>query len=175
MMTTSTVEASKILIPIGEGEFDKKALLPALYLLSRMKPKPEVTLLSVISVPTTVPLDASQFRDIIRKIGSKLKPLAGWLSGQGFKTSVKIALARDVVEGIVEEASKSGCMAVLMQKKSRPDRVLPKSRRLSLMKTFEFFVVALMSMAILRESTTWRVMNSLKTCPVIVTLANPEK
>lgn len=174
-MTVPTVEANRILMPVGDWEPDRKAMLPALYLMSRMKPKPQVMLLSVISLPSTVPLDASQFSDIIRKTESKLKPLAVWLSGQGFKTSVKTALARDVAEGIVEEASKSGCVGVLMQKKTRPDRVLPKGKRLSLMKTFEFFVVAIISMAILRESTTWRVMNSLKTCPVIVTLAQKEQ
>lgn len=169
-----TGEANRILMPVGEWEPDRKAMLPALYLMSKMKPKPQVMLLSVINVPATAPLDASQFRDIIHKTGSKLKPLAGWLSGQGFKTSVKIALARDVVEGIVEEASRPGCAAVLMQKRNKPDRVLPKGKGHPL-KPLEFLVVALMSTAIFRDSTTWRVMNSLKTCPVIVTLADSEK
>lgn len=169
-----TSEANRILMPVGDWEPDRKAMLPALYLMSKMKPKPQVTLLCVISVPATAPLDASQFRDVIRRTESKIRTLSGWLSGQGFKTSIKITLARDIVEGIMEEVSKSGCMAVLMQKKSRPDRVLPKGKGHPL-KPLEFLVAALMSTAIFRDSTTWRVMNSLKTCPVIVTLAEPEK
>lgn len=164
-------DANRVLLPVGDWEPDRKAMIPALYLLSRLKPRPDVTVLNVISIPPSAPLDASQFRDITDKAKSRMTQLAKWLSGQGFKTSVKIALARDVAEGIIEEASKNGCIAVLMQKKSRPDRVLPKGKRRSFVKAFEFFVVALMSMAILRESTTWRVMNSLKTCPVIVTLS----
>lgn len=179
-MTTPT-EANRILMPVGDWEPDRKAMLPALYLMSKMKPRPQVMLFNVISVPTTAPLDASQFRDIIDKTKSRMmNPLAKWLSGQGFDVSVKMALARDVVEGIVEEASKNGCMAVLMQKKGRPDRVLPKGVKrknfaANVAKTLEFIVVAMISMAIFRESTTWRVMNSLKTCPVIVTLAGSEK
>ncbi len=175
MMKSFYPDANRVLLPIGDWEPDRKAMLPALYLLSKINPKPQVMLFSVISVPTTAPLDASQFREIIRKTESRLKPLASWLLGQGFKTSVKIALARDVAEGIVEEASKSGCIGVLMQKKGRPNGVLAKGKRMSLMKAFESFVAALSSMSILKEGTTWSVMNSLKTCPVIVTLACSEK
>lgn len=164
-------DANRVLLPIGDWEPDKKAMIPALYMLSRLKPRPEITLLNMISIPPSAPLDASHFKDITDKAKSRMNPLAKWLSGQGFKVSIRIALVRDVADGIIEEASKNGCIAVLMQKKSRPDRVLPKCKRMSFVKAFEFFVVALLSMAILRESTTWRVMNSLKTCPVIVTLA----
>ena len=102
-----------ILVPVP-GPLDKEKLVLMLDKLHFLG-KPNLTLFHVVEVRSrTSPLNSEFFRDAINKAEKSLKPLKKWLEKLGYKTSIKVMLARDVAEGIIDEAELGGYDAILM-------------------------------------------------------------
>lgn len=107
---------SRILIPVSIYA-DKEKIIHALHALSAFK-NPLIVLLNVIELPSkTVPLDEIIHGEKIAEGKNRLKPLANWLESQGFNVEVRVVMARDVVEGIVNEANSGGYSFVIMMKR----------------------------------------------------------
>ena len=104
-----------VLVPVP-GPVDKEKLavvLDKLYFLGR----PRLTLFHVVEVSSrTSPLNSEFFRDAINRAERGLKPLKTWLEKLGYKVSIKVVLARDVAEGIVDEVGLGGYDAVVMMR-----------------------------------------------------------
>jgi nucleotide-binding universal stress UspA family protein len=111
----------KILIPIGDL-FSRQLITRALHLLSAFR-EPLVVLLHVVEVPSrTGTLDPDPYREEIDKAEKRLRDLSRWLDNQGLKAAVKVAVARNVAEGIVEETERDGYLLVfLMKRKVKKD------------------------------------------------------
>ncbi|MEM0018009.1 MAG: hypothetical protein QXJ48_04190 [Candidatus Korarchaeum sp.] len=62
----------------------------------------EVTLLKVVKVPLTSPLEESEFSEEIARAERELKQIAEKLSEAGVKAEVRVVLARNLVIGIEE-------------------------------------------------------------------------
>lgn len=106
----------KILIPIGD-QFSKERITEALHVLSTFK-NPIIVLLHVIEVPSrTSVLDPEPYRDEITKAERKLNDLSKWLTDQGLKVVVKVAVARNIADGIVEETERDGYLIVFLMKR----------------------------------------------------------
>lgn len=107
---------TKILIPISNF-IDKERLIQALYILSKLE-NPLIVLFHVIEAPSrTVPLNSSVFQQEIKEAEEMLKKVSKWLIEQKYKTSIKVVIARNVVEGIVEEANSGNYTLTLMLKR----------------------------------------------------------
>lgn len=106
----------KILIPIG-NLVSKELITRALHVLSAFK-DPTIVLLHVVEVPSrTGVLDPEPYRDEISKAETKLNDLAKWLADQGLRVSVKVRVARNIAEGIVEETDRNGYLIVFLMKR----------------------------------------------------------
>jgi nucleotide-binding universal stress UspA family protein len=109
--------ANKILIPLGPT-LDKIKIVTALQALSSFK-NPLLVPFHVIELPSrTTPLDSSfyenEFKDAEKKY---LHDIAKWLQDQGYHVQTKVAVARDITEGIIEEANNGEYVAVLLLKR----------------------------------------------------------
>jgi len=90
----------RILFPVKE-EFspDKlRALISGTIGISDV----EVTLLHVVRIPMTAPLDEEAFSEEIAEWESKLKELAEQLERGGMKAKVRVVLSRSILTGIEE-------------------------------------------------------------------------
>lgn len=106
----------KILIPIG-NLVSRQLITRALHVLSTFK-NPLVVLLHVIEVPSrTGTLDPEPYRNEIDKAEKKLKELSTWLENQDLKAVVKVAVARNAADGIVEETERDGYLLVFLMKR----------------------------------------------------------
>jgi hypothetical protein len=65
-------------------------------------PNAEITLLHVVRVPMTVPLDEETFLGELAEWEGKLRKLAERLEGGGIRATVKVALSRSILTGIEE-------------------------------------------------------------------------
>ena len=106
----------KILIPVSKF-VDRARLTRALHAVSVFQ-NPLVVLFHVIEVKSrTVPVDPSPFKEEIAAAEAKLKPTVDWLKEQGYKTTARIVLARDAIEGIITEANSGDYTVILMMKR----------------------------------------------------------
>jgi len=106
----------RILIPIGDL-VSRQLITRALHVLSAFK-NPLIVLLHVIEVPSrTGTLDPEPYRNEIDKAERKLKDLSLWLENQGLNAVVKVAVARNVADGIVEETERDGYLLVFLMKR----------------------------------------------------------
>lgn len=107
---------AKILIPIGDL-VSRQLITRALHVLSAFK-NPLVVLLHVIEVPSrTATLDPEPYRNEIDRAEKKLKDLSTWLENQDLKAVIKVAVARNVADGIVEETEQDGYLLVFLMKR----------------------------------------------------------
>lgn len=120
-MTTTAKKAkasglAKILIPVGEP-VSRKLITQALHVLSAFR-NPEVVLFYVVEVPSrTSALDTEPYRDDILVAEKKLNGLAEWLQSQSLAVRVKVVVARNVAEGIIDEAGTGGYLLIFMMKR----------------------------------------------------------
>ncbi|HUK49853.1 MAG TPA: universal stress protein [Terriglobales bacterium] len=105
-MTTAPKKDSggiKILIPVGEL-VSRKLIAQALHVLSAFR-NPMVLLFHVIEIPSrTAALETEPYRQEIDEAQKRLNELAEWLRSQSISTQVKVVVARNVPEGITDEA-----------------------------------------------------------------------
>jgi nucleotide-binding universal stress UspA family protein len=109
--------ANKILIPLGPT-LDKKKIVAALEALSSFR-NPLLVPFHVIELPSrTTPLDSALYESELREAEKKyLVDIAKWLRDQGYHVQTKVAIARDVTDGIIEEANNGEYVAVLLLKR----------------------------------------------------------
>lgn len=106
----------KILIPVGEL-VSKERIAQALHVLSSFK-KPMIVLFHVIEVPSrTATLEPDPYHHEIKEAERKLSGLSKWLTDQGMKVTLKVVVARNVAEGIIDETESDGYLVVFMMKR----------------------------------------------------------
>ncbi len=105
----------ELLIPVAEEvnlEGLEEILMPMIALWA-----PRVTLLHVIRVPETLPVEADEFRAEADRAKERLRAIYNWFRKQGCAVRLKIAAARNVAEGIVQEANTGRYLAVVLMKR----------------------------------------------------------
>jgi len=108
--------SAKVLIPIGEP-VSRKLITQALHVLSAFR-KPLIVLFHVVEVPSrTAALDPEPYRNEIQQAEEKLNDLAKWLRSQSLTVRVKVVVARNVAEGIVDETERDGYFIVFLMKR----------------------------------------------------------
>ena len=106
----------KILIPVGEP-VSRKLITQALHVMSTFK-NPTIGLFHVVEVPSrTATLEPEPYRIEIDKAEQKLTDLAKWLRKQSLSVRVKVVVARNVVEGIIDETDTGGYFIVFLMKR----------------------------------------------------------
>ncbi len=103
------VELRKVLLPLKD-RVDAKEIVAA---LSQLEGGSELTLLHVVKVPITTPLDVEV------NTPSWLRELAQELRSMGIPTKVIVAEARDVADAIVEEAEEGKYDLIIMFKRKK--------------------------------------------------------
>nr|MDO8134736.1 universal stress protein [Candidatus Njordarchaeum guaymaensis] len=108
---------NRILIPLGP-DLDKPKIVAALQALSSFR-DPLLVLFHVIGLPSrTAPLDSSYYENEFREAEKKyLLPVARWLTDQDYHVQTRVAVARNVADGIIEEANKGEYDAILLLKR----------------------------------------------------------
>ena len=105
----------ELLIPVAEEvnlEGLEEVLLPMITLWA-----PRVTLFHVIRVPETLPVEADEFKQEADRARSKLRVVYNWFRKQGCAVRLEIVAARNVAEGIVQEANTGRYLAVVLMKR----------------------------------------------------------
>ena len=104
------------------GEFvSRQLIMQALHVLSAFK-KPNIVLFHVIEVPSrTATLETEPYQEEIKRAESRLSDLSQWLTDQGLSVQVKVAVARNTADGIVEETENDGYLIVFLMKR-KPKR-----------------------------------------------------
>ncbi|MEM3754533.1 MAG: universal stress protein [Candidatus Bathyarchaeia archaeon] len=106
----------KILIPISNF-IDKDRLVQALHILSKLE-NPLIVLFHVVEVPSrTVPVNGFILSQEIQKAKEMLNNVSKWLAEQNYEAVTKVIVARNAVEGIVEEANSGNYSLVIMLKR----------------------------------------------------------
>lgn len=112
----SMLGSAKILIPVGDM-VSKQRITQALHVLSVFK-KPLIVLLRVIEVPSrTATLETDPYQRQINEAEERLNDLSKWLTDQGLKVRVKVVVARNIAEGIIEETESDGYLVVFLMKR----------------------------------------------------------
>lgn len=106
----------KVLIPVGDP-VSRKLIAQALQVLSAFK-KPTIVLFHVVEVPSrTAALDPEPYRSDLDKAEQKLNELGKWLHDQSVNVHVKVVVARNVAEGIIDETETDGYFLVFLMKR----------------------------------------------------------
>ncbi len=106
----------KVLIPVGEP-VSRKLITQALYVMSAFK-NPTIVLFHVVEVPSrTATLDPEPYRNELDKAEQKLTDLAKWLRNQSLRVRVKVVVARNAAEGIIDETESGGYFIVFLMKR----------------------------------------------------------
>jgi nucleotide-binding universal stress UspA family protein len=106
----------KVLIPVGEL-VSRKLITQALHVLSTFK-NPTIVLFHVVEVPSrTATLDPEPYRPELDKAEEKLSDLAEWLTRQSLRVRVKVVVARNVAEGIIDETETGDYFIVFLMKR----------------------------------------------------------
>lgn len=114
--TSRRTSAAKILIPVGDL-VSRELITQALHVLSSFK-NPTVVLLHVIEVPSrTSTLEPDPYRAEIKEAQKKLGELAKWLADQGLEVRIRVGVARNAAEGIIEETETDGYLIVFLMKR----------------------------------------------------------
>ena len=112
----SALTSAKILIPVGSA-VSKKRITEALHLFSVFK-NPLIVLFTIVEVPSrTATLETEPYRLQIEHAKKRLNDLSQWLTAQDLKVEVKVAVARNIAEGIIDETESDGYTAVFMMKR----------------------------------------------------------
>ncbi len=79
---------------------------------------PTIVLFTVVEVPSrTATLDPEPYRTELDKAERKLDDLAKWLRRQSLKVRVKVVVARNAAEGIIDETETGDYFLVFMMKR----------------------------------------------------------
>lgn len=106
----------KVLIPVGEP-VSRKLITQALHVMSVFK-NPTIVLFIVVEVPSrTATLDPEPYRTELDKAEEKLNDLAKWLRKQSIKVRVKVVVARNAAEGIIDETETGDYFLVFLMKR----------------------------------------------------------
>ncbi len=106
----------KVLIPVGDP-VSKKLITQALHVMSAFK-HPTIVLFHVVEVPSrTAALDPEPYRNELKKAEEKLNELARWLRNQSLRVRIKVVVARNAAEGIIDETETGGYFIVFMMKR----------------------------------------------------------
>ncbi len=106
----------KVLIPVGEP-VSRKLITQALHVMSAFK-NPTIVLFTVVEVPSrTATLDPEPYRIELDKAEQKLNDLAKWLRRQSLRVRVKVVVARNAAEGIIDETETGDYFLVFMMKR----------------------------------------------------------
>jgi nucleotide-binding universal stress UspA family protein len=122
-MTTKTRRSRytgsvSILIPVGDI-VSKQLINQALHILSAFK-NAMVVLLRVVEVPSrTAILETEPYQDDIRRAEQRVASIAKWLTDQGLRVRIKVAVARSIPEGIIEEAETGNYLLVFLMKRRK--------------------------------------------------------
>ena len=113
---TTRAETVKILIPVGDI-VSKELITKALHVLSTFK-SPLIVLFHVIEVPSrTATLETEPYEAQIKSAEKRLVDLSTWLTGQGLEVRIKVAIARYIAEGIIDEVNGDGYLVVFLMKR----------------------------------------------------------
>ena len=108
--------SAKILIPVGRT-VSKQLITQALHLFSVLK-SPLIVLFTVIEVPSrTATLETEPYRLQINQAEKQLNDLSKWLTTQNLLVRVKVVVARNIAEGIIDETESDDYAAVFMMKR----------------------------------------------------------
>ncbi|WXG43412.1 MAG: universal stress protein [Promethearchaeati archaeon SRVP18_Atabeyarchaeia-1] len=123
--------ANKILIPLGPT-LDKPKMAAALQALSSFR-NPLLVLFHVIELPSrTAPLDSAYYDSEFKEAEKKyLLDATRWLKDQGYHVQTKVAVAREVTDGIIVEANNGEYVAVLLLKRRAEKGFLRRHRSVS--------------------------------------------
>jgi nucleotide-binding universal stress UspA family protein len=110
--------AAKLLIPVGDT-VSKQLITQALHTLSVFR-DPTIVLFHVVEVPSrTASLETEQYRSEIVEANTRLADLARWLIDQGFHVKKKVAVARNTVDGILQEIENENYNVVILLKRRK--------------------------------------------------------
>lgn len=95
----------------------RKLITKALHVLSAFR-KPTIVLFHVVEVPSrTATLEPEPYRNELDQAERRLNELAQWLRSQSFRVRVKVVVARNVAEGIIDETERDGYFIVFLMKR----------------------------------------------------------
>jgi len=121
------VSIRSILIPIGL----KTSLSPLDFLdyLIPDKSSVEVTLMTVVTLPSVTSLEQNEIEelDIVKESNRKLDESAEILSRMGFKVRKKILYSRDVAEAIIEESIQNPYDLIILIKRRKVPKFIGRS------------------------------------------------
>ena len=110
--------AAQLLIPVGDT-VSKQLITQALHTLSVFR-DPTIVLFHVVEVPSrTASLETEQYRSEIVDADTRLADLARWLIDQGFHVKKKVAVARNTVDGILQEIENGNYNVVILLKRRK--------------------------------------------------------
>jgi nucleotide-binding universal stress UspA family protein len=113
---TTRAETAKILIPVGDI-VSKELITKALHVLSTFK-SPIIVLFHVIEIPSrTATLETEPYEAQIKSAEKRLGDISTWLTGQGLEVRIKVAIARYIAEGIIDEVNGDGYLVVFLMKR----------------------------------------------------------
>jgi len=78
-----------------------------------------LVLLHIIRLPMSSPLDEEIFTDEIELAREWLKPLENWCLEQGFRTRLKIRLARNIADRILDEIDRHPYRFILIPRRPK--------------------------------------------------------
>ncbi|NWF97033.1 MAG: universal stress protein [Candidatus Thorarchaeota archaeon] len=107
----------RVLMPVS-GTIEYADMVAALMPLLRFHTK-NITLFHVVETPVTTPLESSELDKTLAGEETKLKPMADWLTAQGYNVETRIAVARHTVDAIVEETYARGYSLIFMMKRRK--------------------------------------------------------
>lgn len=111
-MTASS--AIRILIPLGQN-VNKANLIRSLQLFSGIVGA-RIVLLHVVALPQTVTIDPAALSSFRENAENRFRDVVQWLREQDFAAELKVAGARSIVDGIVEEAESGEYKMIIIQK-----------------------------------------------------------
>ncbi len=81
-------------------------------------PNPDIVLFHVIEVPSrTAALEPEPYRDQIQDAEKRLNEISVWLKNQDISVKSKVAIARNVAEGIITETESGGYTIIFLMKR----------------------------------------------------------
>ncbi len=108
---------STVLLPLDQFASDR-VLQPVVSFLEDRK-KVSLVLFHVIALPRTAPLDEELFQKEINLAREWLGKLETWCIEKGFRTRVKIRLARNVADRILDEVERHHYGLVILPKRPK--------------------------------------------------------
>jgi nucleotide-binding universal stress UspA family protein len=106
----------KVLIPVGDP-VSRKLITQALHVMSTFK-SPTIVLFHVVEVPSrTATLDPEPYRAELDRAEKKMNELAEWLRKQSLRVRVKVVVARNVADGIIDETETGDYFIIFLMKR----------------------------------------------------------